>query len=330
MKFSIIMPTYNSEKYVAQAIESVLSQTCGDFELIVVDDGSVDETYNICLRFAENDSRVSVIAAEHGGVSAARNLGLSKIQGKYVLFIDGDDTWGEELLSSVQDTVGEQDNLLVFGMQHDWYLSDDTFQYSHEHLGNSGETVALQTDTDIDALISSYNLASPCNKVYRADIIAKNKVRFCEKCVYLEDLKFNLDYLLYGQNIKLLKRDLYRYRLFFDKKQMYKRQFKGLFENADELYRSCAALSESKGWAFPMGSIFLPLLTRAYAIECLCQVYERDKRTQKDVVSSLNKNKRYAQLLRYANGKLYWLLRVCRAFRLWKIQLRMLKRRYDK
>jgi glycosyltransferase involved in cell wall biosynthesis len=329
MKFSIIMPTYNSEKYVAQAIESVLSQTCGDFELIIVDDGSADETYNICQRFAEKDARVTVIAAEHGGVSAARNRGISKIQGDYVLFIDGDDTWKPDLLSSVQGAIDEQDELLIFGMQHDWYLSDDTYQYSQEHLGDSGETVALHTDDDIDVLFSSYNLASPCNKVFRKELIDKNNLQFSEKCVYLEDLKFNFDYLVHAHNIKVLKKDLYRYRLFTDKKQILKRQFCGLFVNADELYVSAMAFMESRQLEPQNVQVIIGVLLNAYINEFLAGTYTAKQRERKAILRILNKNRNFRTLLCASSGKLFRLFRVFGKLGMFGGQIQLIKRRYQ-
>ena len=91
MLFSIIVPVYNAEKFIRRNIESVLTQTEGDFELLLVDDGSRDSSLAICNEYAAADSRIKVLHKENGGVSSARNYGLDNASGDYVMFIDADD-----------------------------------------------------------------------------------------------------------------------------------------------------------------------------------------------------------------------------------------------
>ena len=93
MFFSIIVPVYNSEKYLSQCIESVLSQSYSNFELILVDDSSTDSSFEICQLFANKDARINVIHKENGGTSSARNVGLNNAKGDYILFMDNDDYW---------------------------------------------------------------------------------------------------------------------------------------------------------------------------------------------------------------------------------------------
>ena len=90
-KISIIVPVYNAKSYLSRCIDSILNQTYQDFELILVDDGSTDCSGEICDKYASNDIRIRVFHKPNGGVSSARNLGLSKINGNYVIFVDSDD-----------------------------------------------------------------------------------------------------------------------------------------------------------------------------------------------------------------------------------------------
>ena len=91
--FSVIMPAYNSSQHISAAVESVLLQNEKDFELIIIDDGSSDDTYEIACGLANNDSRISVKKLKHIGVSNARNHGFDMAKGEYILFIDADDYW---------------------------------------------------------------------------------------------------------------------------------------------------------------------------------------------------------------------------------------------
>lgn len=96
---SIILPSYNSEKYVAETINSVLIQTYKNFELIIIDDASTDGSMNIINNIAKNESRIKIISLKkNGGVSNARNIGIANAQGKYISFIDSDDVWKNEKL----------------------------------------------------------------------------------------------------------------------------------------------------------------------------------------------------------------------------------------
>ena len=96
---SVIMPVYNSEAYLENAVETVLRQDFDGFELIVVDDGSPDESGKICDRIAQKDSRVVVIHKPNGGICSARNAGLDRARGKYIAFCDNDDEYLPGLIS---------------------------------------------------------------------------------------------------------------------------------------------------------------------------------------------------------------------------------------
>ena len=101
-KVSIIVPVYNVEKYLQRCIESILTQTETDFELLLIDDGSKDKSGLICDEYAQKDKRVNVIHKENGGVSSARNLGIEKANGEWICFIDADDYVRQDFLSDIQ------------------------------------------------------------------------------------------------------------------------------------------------------------------------------------------------------------------------------------
>lgn len=329
MKFSIIMPTYNCEKYIGEAVKSVLEQTYADFELIIVDDGSTDGTFAICEQIVKGKDNVHLYAVCHGGVSVARNFGLEKACGEYVLFIDCDDTWEKDLLESTANLLDEKSDLVLFGMGRDYYLSDDSFQYSETDLGNSGEAEDLPPDIAPDHLISSYNMASPCNKVYKRAIIQENSVTFCEKCVYLEDLKFNFDFLQHVTNIKVLRSDLYHYRLFTDKKQIFKRNFGEPFVNADEIYVSAVSFINSKGGELKDCNIIVGVLLTAYANQFISSINGKSKKHQVLIIKNLLKNEQFKNLVKSSKNKFFKLFNILSAFGMKALQIKMLKKRYD-
>lgn len=322
------MPAYNCEKYIEKAIQSVLSQTYPDFELIIVDDGSVDNTHSICERYSAIDKRVRFIKMAHGGVSAARNFGIGKAEKENVIFLDSDDEWDSNLLKYCADNMQKDDDLFVFGIREDYYSINGELQYSKEGLSNDGSIQHFKIDESILHFFTSDVLLAPYNKVFKRSILKEFNILFNTNCVYLEDLKFNLDYLSHISEFRMLNKNLYFYRLVLKEKQILKRAFKGYFLNADELYESCLVLSQSKGWDFPQGSIFVPLLTKAYLNEFLCHIYEKDVKTQNNILRNLNENKSYNSLLNCTNGKFFLLLKICKALGLKNLQIQMIKKRY--
>ncbi|MDY6045843.1 MAG: glycosyltransferase family 2 protein, partial [Anaerobutyricum sp.] len=104
-EISMIVPVYQVEKYIAQCIESVINQTFHDFELILIDDGSKDNSGKICDSYAEKDNRIRVIHTENKGAAAARNMGLEQASGRYITFLDGDDYLAENMLERLYEVI---------------------------------------------------------------------------------------------------------------------------------------------------------------------------------------------------------------------------------
>lgn len=112
---SIIIPCYNAEKYIAETIQSVINQTYKNWELIVVNDGSTDNSMNIIKEFAANDSRISFIDKKNTGVSDARNKGIVLAKGEFIAFLDADDVWGESNLElKINNLISHKDYDYVF------------------------------------------------------------------------------------------------------------------------------------------------------------------------------------------------------------------------
>lgn len=211
---SIIVPVYKVEKYLPTCIESILSQTFTDFELILVDDGSPDNCGIICDQYAEKDSRIVVIHKENGGVSKARNCALDHTTGKYVAFCDSDDyltpDYFEKLILTMEQTKCD----IVNGN----YLNIDDNGIITGQSKFPQETVYLTSQQErLDFLVSKILSGtwgwSIWVRLFRNDIIQKNQIRFCTTCAnYAEDLGFVFQYCLHIRSAASIQEPIYFYR----------------------------------------------------------------------------------------------------------------------
>lgn len=190
-KVSIIVPVYNVEKYIHRCIESILNQTFADFELILVDDGSPDRCGEICDEYAQKDWRIQVIHKANGGLASARNVGIEKSKGEYILFCDSDDyvsaEWCENFITNVKET---KDNFIFCGINVVRVL-ENKIQTEHDYsLGDEKEYPI----TSFFALQGRALVGFAWNVLYYAQIIKENNIRF-PMDVIVEDLPFVLNYL---------------------------------------------------------------------------------------------------------------------------------------
>ena len=128
-KISVIVPVYNTEKYLKRCIDSILAQSYSDFELLLIDDGSTDASPAICDEYATNDSRVRVFHKPNGGVSSARNLGLDNARGEWIAFVDSDDWIESEMLYLFISKAEKTDSDIVF-CNHKCIMVNVSYKYS--------------------------------------------------------------------------------------------------------------------------------------------------------------------------------------------------------
>ena len=213
-KYSIIVPVYNTEKYLEKCIESLRKQTYTDFEVILVDDCSTDGSYDICKNISECDNRFKVIRQkENKGQSAARNLGLDNICGEYVIFVDSDDYVETDFLEALEVSIDNHPcDLITWGLYDDVLKDDDSIVISKSPLNYPEDKFVPNPDEkDILELWMKTFFASPCNKAYKAEIIRNNRIYFDEICVEFEDLVFNAKYCMYIESFSILNKPYYHY-----------------------------------------------------------------------------------------------------------------------
>lgn len=194
MIFSVIIPAYNCERTIERCLRSVIGQSFQDYEVIVVDDGSTDNTGEICKCFVEKDKRFLYYYKENGGVSAARNYGISRASGKYVTFLDSDDVYSSEYLTDFYELIKEHPD-----KEHIWcgyqYVLDSGEQEGRIIILDQSNRVSVSDRAMLMTLQEKELVAPIWNKVYVRDILVKNHIEMPLDLSLGEDYLFNLEYL---------------------------------------------------------------------------------------------------------------------------------------
>lgn len=204
--FSIIVPVYKVEEYLDQCITSVLEQTYGDFELILVDDGSPDNSGKICNVYAERDNRIIVIHQKNGGSSAARNSGIKKTQGQYILFLDGDDYWlHKDFLENLNLRLSKiSSDVICFNYRKTYCHKVDDPYFKIPSKRTSEDGVEFLTKNQIWT-------ASPCNKAIKAELFLLHDLFFVEGII-AEDVDWCARLATYADSFDYINIDAFAYR----------------------------------------------------------------------------------------------------------------------
>lgn len=217
MLLSIIIPVYNAEEYIGKNIESVQKQAFSDMELILVNDGSTDSSPEICSSYALNDSRIRIFSQRNKGVSAARNLGLDKASGDYIMFIDADDYLEDRLLEHIVPAL-DSDTILIFNkvFYHNGNLSQNKL-YKKNDFSRTGKDIQLfQLDLLTRYFDSEMNNVQFLSCGVTAKIFPKENligIKFDECCKYGEDVLFNLEVYENSKKIRYMDYDGYIFNI---------------------------------------------------------------------------------------------------------------------
>lgn len=207
-KISVIIPVYNASSFISKCIKSVLNQTYNDFELILINDGSTDNTLNICNTFAKNDSRIIIISKKNEGVSIARNIGIDNSSGDYITFIDADD-YIEKF--HLENLIVNSDSDFVFTGYKNYGKSKCDFQITRNYRQDSKTFVKdllVEYDERSD---TSCGLQYPWAKLYKNSIIQQYHLRFPVGMKYGEDTCFVWNYLIHCKTVYCKAGGTYRY-----------------------------------------------------------------------------------------------------------------------
>ena len=202
---SVIVPVYNTEKYLPKCLDSIIAQTFTDIEIICVDDGSTDNSAEILKQYRAKDKRLKIITQKNNGLSAARNAALEKAKGKYVSFIDSDDFVADSFLKKLFTALNES-KCRISGC--DFQKIKDEGGY----IKNHNETGKKVYDNALEVLLNRHNFIhfNVWNKLYTREIIGD--IRFIEG-VYFEDWIFNCCVFSKAEKFCWIDDKLYGYRL---------------------------------------------------------------------------------------------------------------------
>ncbi|HCY05834.1 MAG TPA: glycosyl transferase [Erysipelotrichaceae bacterium] len=206
--FSIIVPIYNVELYLKECLDSILSQTFNDFELILVNDGSTDKSGDIAKEYKNKYNNIKLIDKENGGLSSARNAGIKKAIGDYILFIDSDDMLvNKSALSNIVPYLKNNDVILL-GFEKLYFDNTTT-----PVVNNANESLRNKSvDEKIVGLIkSNIFVTSACNKCINRKYFIDNNL-FFEEGILSEDIEWSIRLLLTVNNIDFTNKPYYYYR----------------------------------------------------------------------------------------------------------------------
>lgn len=226
MKLSVIMPVYNVEKYIKRCINSFIIQSNTNFELIIVDDGSKDNSVSIAKELIKNYHNMKIVSKSNGGLSDARNFGLKYASGDYVTFVDSDDEVEFNYVDSILEKMKDND-LIYFGHYVDEY--NDDILYNSFIINEKTQSCNLKEKKDIE-LNNINTVGYAWNKVYKLSIIKNNKLKFEVGTSYVEDIIFNSEYIKYVNKISILDIPLYRYKQYNNSNTLGRKVYPNIYE----------------------------------------------------------------------------------------------------
>lgn len=219
---SVIVPVYNSTAYLKRCVDAILSQTYQNLEVVLVDDGSTDDSLNMCREYEKSDSRVKVFHKENGGSSSARNVGIKEASGEYICFCDSDDYYEPDIVENLMKVFNEKDDCIVAQCMAVCRYEDGTLESGP--LKDSGEIVRETNEEYFRELLLHLGDSSFCTKMIKADFMKKfafNEGRLNEDfellvymlqefdCIYTYEITGYNIILRFGSNTRNVYKNLF-------------------------------------------------------------------------------------------------------------------------
>lgn len=297
IKLSFIIPVYNSEDYLEECLESILSQITNECEVLLIDDGSTDKSANICNAYAEKYSIVSVVYQENAGPSAARNLGIESVQGEYLCFVDSDDRIMASSVTQMVDWIDKGGADLCF-MDARKLFPDG----NHVPLGDNICIESVRGKSKLEVMEHLRTRpkfpGSPCTKLYKRAFLKQHGITFPDDKRYAEDLGFVLDCIMKADSFDVLDFPYYVYRQGREnsRSSLIERSFFGMAMFVEE---SAAKLTENKQPKDQIGNCAMAFVAYEYSIMLwyFSKLHEKDREAAFDILT------RYRWVLKYGASK---------------------------
>lgn len=283
---SIIVPVYNVEKYIKDCVDSILRQTYTQLEVILVDDGSPDSSGKICDEYAILDSRVVVIHKSNGGLSDARNVGLERAKGDYIMFVDSDDFWVD--IYQLEHLIKEVKKLSLcdfIGFNCYYYYSKGNEYIPWPTYTNRIVNVSDKDDLIAELIQIGLFPMSACLKIIKRTFLVENKIQFI-KGIVCEDIPWFIEVLYYSRNFRVVNQYMYAYRQSVQgsiSKSFTKKSFIDLFnimkkqtsfiQNSDFSFKAKSALLSFMAYEFCILLGYINVMDKNFRIEIIEKLY---------------------------------------------------------
>lgn len=202
IKVSVIVPIYNTEKFLRKCIESIINQTLQEIEIILINDGSTDNSHNICLEYAEKyPEKVRYINNKNIGCSATRNLGIELAKGEFIAFVDSDDYIEKEMYEKMYTKSQKTESDIVICGINTIFLKNRKIWV--RKVKNKNEKYKYLTREQL--------LNNPVNKIFKTNLLRKNKILFPLNTQFAEDIVFCIKSIIYCQKMSAVEKEFYNY-----------------------------------------------------------------------------------------------------------------------
>ena len=266
IKVSVIIPIYNASDYLRPALDSVIDQTFAEMEIICVDDGSTDRSLDIVKEYQKRDNRIRIVTETNAGPALARNNGLRRARGEYVLFLDADDFFEPTLVEQMYNEAKARD-LDITIVEYDIYNSKRSLfrpnaESNHSKIYDGGKVTGKNEYPDF---ILQSNTGSAWNKLFRKNFILENQIVFLEDVKMFEDVYFTVCALAFAERIGKIDQILMHHRVYSEQSRA--RLFKRYYAQVPEVYLKIKEFLMRGGLYEPLAKSFLNLTSsRCYAI----------------------------------------------------------------
>ena len=266
IKVSVIMPIYNASDYLRPALECVVGQTLSEIEIICIDDGSTDKSLSIIKEYQEKDQRIRIVTENNAGVSTARNKGIIRARGEFIMFLDADDFYEPTLLERLYVEAIKHE-LDVAVCKYDVYNTKQSrftpaVPEDHGEILMSGEIVSKSNHPEhILQCMSGY----VWNKLFRASLIREKGLMFAPELYVFEDVHFLCTVLAYAARVKGISEVLVHHRVYSE--QSRSKLFRKYFKQIPKVYLQIKEFLMSQGMYIPLTNSYLNLSSsRCYKI----------------------------------------------------------------